>query len=105
MRCGETYARLAAGVRIGIATACLCIREAVDLLDVLAPTLEQAMTTVRKKAYVILDSTVLPIGRIAADRPYHSGKKKHHGMNVQVLTDLAGRPIWASDALPEPQTT
>ncbi|MFF2407661.1 transposase family protein [Streptomyces sp. NPDC058092] len=64
------------------------------------PTLEQAMATVRKKAYVILDGTTLPIDRIAADRPYYSGKKKHHGMNVQVITDPAGRLIWASDALP-----
>lgn len=58
------------------------------------------MTTVREKAYVILDGTVLPIERIAADQPYYSGKKKHHGMNVQVLADPAGRLIWASDALP-----
>lgn len=43
---------------------------------------------------------MLPIDRIAADRPYYSGRKKHHGMNVQVLADPAGRLIWASDALP-----
>lgn len=53
-----------------------------------------------KKPYVILDGTVLPIGRLAADRPYCSGKKKHHGMNVQVLADPIGRLIWASDELP-----
>ncbi|NYV73517.1 transposase [Streptomyces sp. UH6] len=100
LRCGDTYARLAAGFRIGIATAYRYIREAVDLLAALAPTPEQAMETVRKKAYVILDGTVLPIDRIAADRPYYSGKKKHHEMNVQVLADPAGRLIWASDALP-----
>ncbi|MFD9042041.1 transposase family protein [Streptomyces bottropensis] len=100
LRCGDTYARLTAGFRIGIATAYRYIREAVDLLAALAPTLEQAMTIVRKKAYVILDGTALPIDRIAADQPYHSGKKKHHGMNVQVLADPAGRLIWASDALP-----
>ncbi len=58
------------------------------------------MTTVRKKAYLILDGTVLPIDRIAADQPYYSGKKNHHGMNVQVLADPAGRLLWASDALP-----
>ncbi len=58
------------------------------------------METVRKKAYVILDGTVLPIDCIVADRPYYSGRKKHHGMNVQVLADPAGRLIWASDALP-----
>ncbi|MEV7481611.1 hypothetical protein [Streptomyces halstedii] len=32
-------------------------------------------------------------------RPQHRGKK-HHGMNVQVLADPAGRLIWALDALP-----
>ncbi|WP_405387807.1 transposase family protein [Streptomyces sp. NBC_01102] len=100
LRCGDTYARLAAGFRVGIATVHRYIREAVDLLAALAPTLEQAMTTVRKKAYVILDGTVLPIDRIAADQPCYSGKKKHHGMNVQVLADPVGRLIWASDVLP-----
>lgn len=100
LRCGDTYARLAAGVRVGIATVYRYIREAVDLLAALAPTLEQAMQTVRKKAYVVLDGTVLLIDRIAADRPYYSGKKKHHGMNAQVIADPAGRLIWASDALP-----
>lgn len=58
------------------------------------------MPTVRKKAYVILDGTVLPIDRIAADQPYYSGKKKNHGMNVQILADPAGPLIWATDALP-----
>ncbi|MGX1367733.1 hypothetical protein RKD19_003092 [Streptomyces canus] len=100
LRCGDTYARLAAGFRIGIATVYRYIREAVDLMAALAPTLDQAMTAVRKKAYVILDGTVLPIDRIAADQPYYSGKKKHHGMNLQVLADPAGRLIWVSDALP-----
>lgn len=100
LRCGDTYARLAVGFHVGVATVYRYIREAVDLLAALAPTLEQAMETVRKKAYVILDGTVLPIDRIAADQPYYSGKKKHHGMNVQVLADPAGRLMWASDALP-----
>lgn len=77
LRCGDTYARLAAGFRVGIATVYRYIREAVDLMAALAPTLEQAMTAVRKKAYVILDGTVLPIDRIAADQSYYSGKKKH----------------------------
>ena len=100
LRCGNTYTRLAAGFWVGIATVHRYIREAVDLLAALALTLEQAMTTVRKKAYVILDGTALPIDRIAADRPYYLGKKKAHGMNVQVIADPAGRLIWASDVLP-----
>ncbi|MDX3372693.1 transposase family protein [Streptomyces sp. ME02-6987-2C] len=100
LRCGDTYARLAAGFYIAVATAYRYTREAVDLLAALAPTLERARETVRKKAYVILGGTLLPIDRIAADQPYYSGKKKQHGMNIQVLADPAGRLIWASDALP-----
>ncbi|MBM7440416.1 hypothetical protein JOC24_003840 [Streptomyces sp. HB132] len=42
LRCGDTYARLAAGFRIGIATAHRYIRQAVDPLAAFALTLEQA---------------------------------------------------------------
>ncbi|MFD9192343.1 hypothetical protein ACFWCA_29465 [Streptomyces phaeochromogenes] len=64
-----------AGFRVGIATVYHYIREAIDLLALLAPALEQAMDTVRRKAYVILDGTLLLIDRIASDRPHYSGKK------------------------------
>ncbi len=49
---------------------------------------------------MIPDGTLLPIDRIAADRPFYSGKHKKHGMNVQILTDPIGRLLWASPALP-----
>ncbi|PJN16313.1 hypothetical protein CG724_24090 [Streptomyces sp. CB02120-2] len=42
LRCGDTHARLAGGFRVGITTVYRYIREAIDLLAVLAPTLEQA---------------------------------------------------------------
>jgi len=42
LRCGDTYARLAAGFRIRIATVHGYIRETVDLLAALAPTLRYA---------------------------------------------------------------
>ncbi|MFG2718453.1 transposase family protein [Streptomyces sp. NPDC048416] len=58
------------------------------------------MVTARTKAFVLLDGTLLPIDRIAADTPYYSGKHKRHGMNVQVLTDPFGQPLWASPAPP-----
>ncbi|MFI2188617.1 transposase family protein [Streptomyces sioyaensis] len=100
LRCGDTYAQLAAGFGIGIATVFRYIREAVEVLAALAPTLTEAMETIRTKAFVILDGTLLPIDRIAADTPYYSGRHKRHGMNVQVLTDPFGRLLWASPALP-----
>ncbi|MCX4654842.1 transposase family protein [Streptomyces microflavus] len=100
LRCGDTYARLAAGFRIGIATVYRCIREVIDVLAALAPTLTEAMKPIRTKAFVILDGTLMPIDRITADTPYYSGRHKRHGMNVQVLTDPFGRLLWASPALP-----
>jgi len=70
-----------------------------------APSLAEAMKTIRTKAFVILDGTLLPIDRIAADTPYYSGKHKRHGMNVQVLTDPFGRLLWARRLCPARLTT
>ncbi|MFG3245034.1 IS5 family transposase [Streptomyces sp. NPDC048187] len=100
LRCGHTYAQLATGFGVSVATAYRYIAEAVQALAALAPTLEQALQTAATKAYVILDGTLLPIDRIAVDRPFYSGKHKKHGMNVQVVTDPFGRLLWASPALP-----
>ncbi|MDX2819276.1 transposase family protein [Streptomyces sp. PA03-5A] len=100
LRCGDSYSRLAAAFNVGIATVYRYIREAVEVLAALAPTLEQAVSTAATKAFVILDGTLLPIDRIAADRPFYSGKHKKHGMNVQVITDPFGRLLRASPALP-----
>ena len=80
LRNGHPYAQLAAGFGIGTTTAFRYITEVVDLLAALAPTLEQAVHQASRKAFVLLDGTVLPINRIAADRPFYSGKHKKHGM-------------------------
>lgn len=64
LRCGDAYAQLTAEFRIGIATVYRYIREVIDVLAALAPTLTEAMKTIRMKAFVILDSTLLPIDRI-----------------------------------------
>jgi DDE superfamily endonuclease len=58
----------------------------------------------RRKAFVILDGTLLTIDRVGMssgyDRVFSSGKHKRHGLNVQVLADPVGRLIRASPALP-----
>jgi hypothetical protein len=100
LRNGDTYARLAAGFGVGIATVCRYIREALDLLASAAPSLDQVVYRASRLLYVILDGTLIPIDRIAADRPYYSGKHKRHGVNIQVLADRKGRLLWASPALP-----
>jgi Helix-turn-helix of DDE superfamily endonuclease/DDE superfamily endonuclease len=100
LRCGHTYAQLAAGFGVGTSTVGRYVAEAVEVLAALAPGLAAAVRGAARKAFVILDGTLLPIDRIAADRPYYSGKHKKHGMNVQVIADPFGRLLWASAALP-----
>lgn len=100
LRNGDTYTRLACGFEIGVSTAWRYVREAVDLLAATADDLTTAMSTIRRLAFVILDGTLIPIDRVAEQKPYYSGKHKRHGVNVQVIADAAGRLVWASAALP-----
>ncbi len=101
LRNGDTLTRLAAGFKVSVATVWRYLREAVDLLAG-ADDLAAVMRRAARLAYAILDGTLIPIDRVADQRPYYSGKHKRHGVNVQVLTDAAGRLVWASAALPRP---
>jgi hypothetical protein len=104
LRKGETYTELGAGFGIGTTTVFRYVQEAIEVLAALAPTLAAAMAVIVRKAFVILDGTLLRIDRVGMgsgrDRPYYSGKHKCHGVNVQVISDPAGRLVWASPALP-----
>src|ERR1700740_3278972 len=51
-------------------------------------------------ALVVLDGTLIAVDRVAADRPFYSGKHKKHGMNLQVIASPAGDIVWVSGALP-----
>ncbi|GHD76368.1 hypothetical protein GCM10010317_092790 [Streptomyces mirabilis] len=73
LRLGHTYAQLAAGFKVDVSTVYRYITEAVGLLAALASGLATAVTATSAKAFVILDRTLLPIDRIAADRPLYSG--------------------------------
>ena len=99
---GETFAELAAGFAVGTTTAWRYIEEVVALLAARAPKLRQAVRDAKKAghAYVVLDGTLIPVDRVAADRPFYSGKHKKHGMNLQVIASPAGDVLWVSGALP-----
>lgn len=101
---GRDIRDLAVGFGIGTTTAFRYVHEALEILAALAPSLHEAITVATRKAFVILDGTLLRIDRVGMgsgrDRPFYSGKHKAHGVNVQVLADPAGRLIWASPALP-----
>ena len=72
------------------------------LLAARAPKLRHAVRDARKAgyAYVVLDGTLIPINRVAADRPFYSGKHQKHGMNLQVIASPGGDVLWVSGALP-----
>ena len=94
LRKGETFAHLAAGFEVGVATAWRYVNETTELLAARAPKLRKAVRDAKKAghAYVVVDGTLIPIDRVAADRPFYSGKHKKHGMNLQVIAVPGRRP-------------
>jgi Helix-turn-helix of DDE superfamily endonuclease/DDE superfamily endonuclease len=102
LRKGETFAEVAAGFGIGTSTAWRYVTETVALLAARAPKLRRAVRDAKKAgcAYVVLDGTLIPVDRVAADRPFYSGKHKRHGMNLQVIASPGGGILWVSGALP-----
>jgi hypothetical protein len=104
LRKGEAFAELAAGFGVGTTTAWRYVEETVALLAARAPKLRTAVRAASKAghAYVVVDGTLIPIDRVAADRPFYSGKHKKHGMNLQVIASPAGDILWVSGPLPGP---
>jgi hypothetical protein len=74
----------------------------VALLATRAPKLRQALRDAARAghAYLVLDGTLIPIDRVAADRPFYSGKHRKHGMNLQVMASPHGDIVWVSGPLP-----
>ncbi len=71
------------------------------LLAARSPKLRQALRDAGKAghAYLVLDGTLIPIDRVAADRPFYSGKHRKHGMNLQVIASPDGDIVWVSGPL------
>ena len=102
LRKGETFADLAAGFGVGTATAWRYVRETVALLAARSPKLRRALADAKDAghAYLVIDGTLVPIDRVAADRPFYSGKHRRHGMNLQVIATPGGDIVWVSGPLP-----
>lgn len=71
LRQAEGFAELGAGFGAGTATAWRYAREAITLLAARAPKLPAAVAAAKKAghAFVMIDGTLIPIDRVAADRP------------------------------------
>lgn len=105
LRNGDTYARLAAGFGVSVATVYRYVREAVDVLADAAPSLTAALWRLAHNGHNlgILDGTLIAIDRLggANNRRYYAGKHKRHGVNLQALVDpRRGDLVWISDGLP-----
>jgi hypothetical protein len=102
LRKGETFAEIAAGFGVSTTTCWRYVNETVELLADRAPRLRAALRQARRDgaALVIIDGTLVPIDRVAADRPFYSGKHRMHGMNLQVVSTPDGTILWVSGALP-----
>ncbi|HEV7934978.1 MAG TPA: transposase family protein [Actinomadura sp.] len=102
LRKGETFAEVAAGFGVSTSTAWRYVNETVELLAARAPKLDRALRSATKAGYafLVLDGTLISIDRLAADRPFYSGKHRIHGMNLQVIAAPDGTILWTSGALP-----
>jgi hypothetical protein len=99
--------QLAADNVIGKSTAYDYVHEAIDVLAALAPCVHDALAAAKASGatHVNLDGTLIHTDRVAMRGPndadlWWSGKHKHHGGNVQVLSYPDGFPCWVSDVRP-----
>jgi hypothetical protein len=92
LRKGEPFAEVGAGFDVSTTTCWRYVHETVDLLAARAPKLRAALRKAKRQgmAYVIIDGTLIPVDRVAIDRPFYSGKHKRHGVNVQVIASPDG---------------
>lgn len=102
LRKGEPFAEVGAGFGVSTTTCWRYVNETVELLARRAPKLRAALRKAKHDglAYVIIDGTLIPVDRIAADRPFYSGKHKRHGVNLQVVASPDGTILWVSGELP-----
>lgn len=102
LRKGEPFAQVGAGFGVSTATCWRYVHETVGLLADRAPKLRSALRTAKRQgmAFVVIDGTLISIDRVAADRPFYSGKHRMRGMNIQVVSAPDGTILWVSGALP-----
>lgn len=99
LRRHDTLTTTAAAFGISVGTAHAYVTSVTGLLAEQAPGL---LKTLREHDpdFVLLDGTLTERDRARDGRADYSAEHRRHGVNVQVVTDPAGRTPWLSPALP-----
>jgi hypothetical protein len=104
---GTRVQQLAADNAIGRSTAYAYLHERIDVLAAQAPDLSTALQEAKaaETSNLSLDGTLVRTDRISTPGPngadlWWSGKHRHHGANIQVLSDGEGFPMRTSDVRP-----
>ncbi|MEV6949889.1 transposase family protein [Streptomyces sp. NPDC051172] len=104
---GTRLVQLARDNGISAPTAYRYLHKGLTVLAGHAPDLSTALERAAAAGYthLNLDGTVIRTDRVAAAGPngadlWRSGKHKHHGGNVQVISAPDGWPIWVSPVRP-----
>ncbi|MFI6359158.1 transposase family protein [Streptomyces sp. NPDC050743] len=104
---GTRLVQLARDNGISTPTAYRYLHEGLTVLADHAPDLSTALERAAAAGYthLNLDGTVIRTDRVAAAGPngadlWWSGKHKHHGGNVQVISAPDGWPLWVSPVRP-----
>ncbi|MFF7190507.1 transposase family protein [Streptomyces sp. NPDC008222] len=104
---GARLSQLARDNALSTSTAYRYLHEGLTVLAAGAPDLATALERAKAAGltHLNLDGTVIRTDRVAAPGPngadlWWSGKHKHHGGNVQVISAPDGWPIWVSPVRP-----
>lgn len=105
---GTRLTQLAADNTISVPTVYRCLHEGINLLAERGPSLSSALLAAKIAGHphVNIDGTLIHTDRCAAPGPtpgvdlWWSGKHRHHGGNIQVVSSPDGWPLWTSDVRP-----
>ncbi|MFF3879402.1 transposase family protein [Streptomyces sp. NPDC001978] len=104
---GTRVSQLARDNGLSSSTAYRYLHEGLTVLAAGAPDLATALERAKAAGltHLNLDGTVIRTDRVAAPGPngadlWWSGKHRHHGGNVQVISTPDGWPIWVSPVRP-----